>query len=105
MFEVSERDWKLFRAKMPGWQEACMERLCEEYSALLTSNEAASDKFWALEKRIHNDKKNPGVCADMRRSTMMNILFQLLNDGVITAADLSEFSPDLQDMIEFLHNR
>ena len=31
MVEVSKRDWKLFREKLPGWQESYMERLCKEY--------------------------------------------------------------------------
>jgi len=102
IMEISERDWKQFRAKLPIWQEAYMKRLCEEYVALLSSDNTPSEKFRALEKRIREDKKNPGVCADMRRSEMVFILLRLLNDGVITRADLSEFSQDLQDTAAFL---
>jgi len=39
--DISKSDWKLFREKLPGWQEAYMERLNNEYVALLTSNEKA----------------------------------------------------------------
>ena len=53
--DISKTDWKLFREKLPGWQEAYMERLNNEYVALLTSNEKASDKFWALDERIKQD--------------------------------------------------
>lgn len=66
--EVNEKDWRLFRQKLPGWQEAYMDRLNREYVALLTGEEKASDKFWELEKRIRNDKRSVGVVAEMRRS-------------------------------------
>ena len=52
MIEISKRDWKLFREKLPKWQEDYMERLCREYVELLTSDAKGSEKFWALEKRI-----------------------------------------------------
>jgi len=67
-----ESDWKLFRKKVPVWQEAYMERLVEAYQAILRSKENASEKFWTLEKRIAKDKHNPGVVIDMRRSQMRN---------------------------------
>lgn len=38
-----------------------MGRLMEEYRAILESEESSSEKFWALEKRIRQDKKAPGV--------------------------------------------
>ena len=31
MNKFSEKDWKLFRSKLPGWQEAYMEKLNQEY--------------------------------------------------------------------------
>ena len=34
-----------------------MGRLMEEYRAILESEESSSEKFWALEKRIRQDKK------------------------------------------------
>ena len=45
MRPVNESDWKLFRSRLPGWQEACMERLVEKYAALLAGPGKASDKF------------------------------------------------------------
>lgn len=56
-----ESDWKLFRKRVPVWQERYMGRLMEEYRAILESEESSSEKFWALEKRIRQDKKAPGV--------------------------------------------
>lgn len=55
-----------------------MGRLMEEYRAILESEESSSEKIWALEKRIRQDKKSPGVIVDMRRSTMRLELMQML---------------------------
>lgn len=49
---VNEKDWKLFRSRLPGWQETYMERIVEEYMELLGSEGQASEKFWALDERI-----------------------------------------------------
>lgn len=71
MYQVKEKDWKQFRKMLPEWQEAYMERLTKEYIELLSSDMQASDKFWALDKRIKDDKKCTGVIArDISRSHM-----------------------------------
>ena len=99
--EVNEKDWKLFRKRLPDWQEAYMEGLVREYAALLAGPERASDKFWALEKSVSRQKRHPGVIADMRRSMMHQHLVTLLVDGVITFADLEGFSAPLLDTLHF----
>jgi hypothetical protein len=58
MMQITEHDWKIFRKKIPDWQEAYMERLAKEYILLLQSEKKASSKFWELEKRIKEDKKS-----------------------------------------------
>ena len=65
--ECSKEDWKLFRSKIPGWQEAYMERLNKEYIQILSSEGKASDKFWELEKRIKEDKRHSGVIMEMSK--------------------------------------
>ena len=77
MYQVIEKDWKLFRELLPEWQEAYMERLVKKYIELLSSDRQASDKFWKLDKRIKQDKRRTGVLArDVKRSNM----FQLGSD-------------------------
>ena len=100
--ECSKEDWKLFRSKIPGWQEAYMERLNKEYIQILSSEGKASDKFWELEKRIYQDKRSPGVIVQLRRRDMPIQLTSLLRDGAITRDDLKEFSPELQEYLGFL---
>ena len=57
---INEADWKLLRSRLPGWQEAYMDRLNKEYIELLSGPGTASDKFWELEKRIRQNKKAIG---------------------------------------------
>ncbi len=101
----TESDWKLFKTKMSGWQEAYMEKLNQEYIELLSSSDHASNKFWALEKKIRVDKKAVGVRAEMTRAMMLTNLLSLLNEGAISPADLEEFSAPLQEYVLTVYNR
>lgn len=100
--QVNESDWELFRARLPGWQEAYMERLNNEYIELLSSPGPASDKFWRLEKRLREDKSGVGVVAQMSRSYMERNIMNLLSDGVITLDHLNGFSEDLREKMAFI---
>ena len=98
--ECSKEDWKLFHSKIPGWQEAYMERLNKEYIQILSSEGKASDKFWALEKRIYQEKRSPGVMVQLRKSDMPMQLLSMLRDGVIEWDDLKGFSPELLETLK-----
>ena len=100
----TEADGRLFRKKIAIWQEAYMEKLVREYMDLLSEDGSASDKFWALEKRIKDDKRKNGVVVDMRRSMMMQNILQLLGEGAITLDDLDGFSEDLREAVGFIWN-
>ena len=101
MYQVIEKDWKLFRRLLPGWQEAYMERLTKEYMELLSSDRQASDKFWALDKRIKQDKRRTGVLArDVKRSNMFQLIINLIYEEAIFEDDLKDFSEDLRDTVE-----
>ena len=99
MYTITEADWKVLRKYLPQWQERYMERLCREYVALLNSEQAASDKFWALEKRIREDKKSTGVVANMTRSEAVNNILRLYYDGAVNLDELTVFSEELQDFV------
>lgn len=100
--QISEHDWKIFRNKIPDWQERYMERLEADYLTLLQSEKKASAKFWKLEKRIKQDKKSPGVLIDMRRSTAINNIVNMVLDEVISLDDLEAFSDDLKEAVKFM---
>ena len=98
MYQSEEKDWKLYREKLPEWQEAYMERLIKEYVELLNSDKAASEKFWALDKRIRADRQSLGVrIIEERRSKLQNILTGLIIEHVISLDDLQDFSEELRE--------
>ena len=101
MYQVKEQDWKLFRKKLPLWQEAYMDKLNQEYIRILSGEGLASEKFWELEKRIRMDKKSVGVAADMRRSQMYSNLLSLLVNEIIQEDDLDGFSEELSETIKY----
>ena len=90
MNKFSEKDWKLFRNKISDWKEAYMEKLNKEYVALLSGKGNASDKFWKLEKRIREDKKDCGVQCEMSRSNQFYIMLSLLNEGAINILQVND---------------
>ena len=98
MADVSKHDWKLYSERLPKWQEAWMDRLNREYMEILSGDGIPSEKFWALEKRIREDKRHAGVIVrDARRSTMDLTIRELLHDGVITMEDLDGFSDEVRE--------
>lgn len=97
-----KKDWKLYREKLPEWQEAYIERLVATYVEYLTSDQSASTKFWEMEKRIKRDKKYPGVLIEVSKRDMPFDLIRLLHEGVITVGDLDDFSDELKETIRFL---
>ena len=97
----SKSDWKLLRDKLPEWQEKYMEKLIGEYVVFLSQEDKTStDKFWELEKRIKKDKKNPGVIMELNKSEATWDIVNLIRHKVISPADLSDFSEELQQDVK-----
>ncbi len=100
--EVNEKDWKLYRKRLPDWQEKYMDRLNHEYIQLLCDTKKnALDRFWELERRIKQDKYAVGVSAEMRRSKMYQNLISLIDEGAITIDDLEGFSEELIEKLKW----
>ena len=99
--DISKRDWKLFREKVPIWQENYMESLISEYITFLSDKDKnASEKFWNLEKRIKEDKRHPGVLMEMRKSEAIWDLVYLIRLKVIEYEDLEDFSNELKTEVK-----
>ena len=95
----TKRDWTLFRSKIGSWQEAYMDRLCDEYIELLSGDGDPSEKFWKLDKRIRSDKRNPGVRIEMNRTNFICNIITLINNDVISIEDLEDFSDELKGAV------
>lgn len=102
-FAMSEKDWKLFSKKYYEWKERYAAGRIEKYKKLLDSDESATDKFFELQKQIHKDSHSTVFRLPMRfsRSNMHINILALLNNGIITIDDLSEFSDEVKEMAEF----
>lgn len=98
-YGFTKKDWALFREKISDWQESYMNKLNKEYIELLSGEGRPSEKFWTLEERIRNDKKDTGVQLKMSRSNCIPNIISLLNEEVITMEDLDEFSDELKETI------
>ncbi len=98
--DFTEKDWKLFRKKIAGWQEAYMDKLNRSYIDLLSEDKKPSEKFWNLSRRITEDKKRTGVQLEMSRSKLIMNIVSLIVDKVISFEDLEEFSDELQETIK-----
>lgn len=102
IYETTKADWKLFQSQLPQWQETFMARLCDEYTAILSSSKRGSDAFWEIEKRIKEDRKRPGVLVRMEKKEMPYIILDLIRDMVITLDDLVGFSDGLKERLDDL---
>lgn len=71
----------------------------------MSSDLPASTKFWEIEKRIRKDRKRPGVCIELRKSSMFWDIAGLINDKVISMDDLEEFSDDLKEAVALILRR
>lgn len=105
MYEVKESDWKIFRKRVPQWQEDYMKKLNKEYINILSRNGSAAKNFWDLENRVFKDKRRVGVAIDMRRSKMLINILDLLEDHVINPEDLDEFSEELRKEVTQITKR
>ena len=103
MDTVNEADWKLFKEKLPVWQENYMARINKKLVSILSDESLnAGDRFWKAEKLINREKKCTGVICEMRRNAMFMNIISLLQEKAITVEDLSEFSPELQGRIKMM---
>ena len=104
-YKINEKDWKLFKSKLPKWQERYMETVVNEYQNLLNENIPASRKFWELDKLMKKYKKKSGVIVcDLSRSNMINEILELLKEKAIAMDDLNDFSSELKKYIKKLIN-
>ena len=87
--ELSRNDWKLFRERLPGWQERYMDKLTREYAEFLTNDNCRpSERFWALNKRIREDRRKPGIQLEIRKQNVVFDLAHLIADGAVSLDEL-----------------
>lgn len=83
-----------------------MEKLTREYAELLTDDRCQpSERFWALNERIREDRRKPGVQLELRKQNVVFDLAHLIADGAVSLEELDGFSEELQNTVRFLCKR
>ena len=57
MYECKEKDWKLFRKRLPVWQSNYMEKLFVKYEKIFDSDLDAGERFWTVFERMKKDSR------------------------------------------------
>jgi len=95
---MTEADCQLFQERLPQWQERLLNRLCDEYAALLTGPYRGSEAFWEVKRLIRKDMKRLEATAE----EASRIIADLLRKQVNTPEDLRDFSEGFQETVEYL---
>ena len=83
-----------------------MEKLTREYAELLTDDRCQpSERFWALNERIREDRRKPGVQLELRKQNAVFDLAHLIADGAVSLEELDGFSEELQNTVRVLYAR
>lgn len=96
----TETDWKIYKSKLPIWQEKYIASLLKKYNEIINDCSDSSKRFWHLESEINKDKNYPGVTVERKRSNMISTLVTFLNDGVIGISDIDDFSEELKETVK-----
>ena len=72
---------------------------------MLQSKKPASTKFWDLDKRIKDDKRDPGVQMQLDKGDAIYDIVKMINLEIISKEDLADFSDDLKESVQELIDR
>ena len=99
-YQGIENDWKLFKKRLPIWQENYMDKLTKEYAAILTGPGLSSERFWKVYDRYKEDLKSSGVIVHNKsRSTMLHDILNMLETDAISLEDLDGFSSEMMNTV------
>ena len=87
-----ESDWALFRERRQEWIGKYYTRLLTECAEDLYGPGTPSERFWNLEKHIHEKKRILWRLEELSRTAMHRVITDMLELNVITFADLEGFS-------------
>ena len=105
MFDISKKDWELFKEKLPNWQEAYIDRRLTQYGKKIKEKTPASIRLSELEKMMKEDKKNPGISMRLSKKDAVWDIMSLIQYGVINLSDLDDFSKELYTAVSQAFNR
>ena len=96
--EINEGDWKALRKIIPELRERYIGRLNGELRQMLESSApTATECFWNAHEKMTKESALIQNCLDdVRRSRMHQMIYAMLDCGMMHLKDLSIFSEELQ---------
>jgi hypothetical protein len=100
--EIKESDWKLFRRlHQVALERFCGRVLAELRSALADTDDRNHERYLNVFDLIRKRDKTIGrLFNDLRRSNALILLANIKHEGLLTAAELAQFSPEARQAIE-----
>ena len=104
--EIKESDWKLLRRlHQVALERFCKRVLAEVRSAAADTGDGYHDRYLRVFELIRDHDKTIGwAFNDMRRSKALILLANIKHEGLLTAAELAQFSPETRQAIETIEH-
>lgn len=98
--DITEKDWKLFKKIHPIALERFSERVLNASQGIFSNEQlSAHDKYIQLYEIFHqSNKRMAQLLDDYRRSTAIMQINLLFAESLITQAELSQFSAEIQNI-------
>ncbi|MBC8548679.1 MAG: hypothetical protein H8D23_03415 [Candidatus Brocadiales bacterium] len=96
-----ESDWKIFRKRVPEWQERYLTIKNQEITKMLSDDrKTPTERFWEAKEQMKKDARILVDCFDGHsRGKMGWYLFLMHLHKVITDEDLVDFSDSLREEV------
>jgi hypothetical protein len=100
---VLESDWKKFRDSLEAWRERYLESQNARLAAMLVEpGKTPTERFWAVQEETQKQARILRDCLDGEsRSRMFIMLLSMRQAGMITKADLADYSEKLREDVFF----
>ena len=104
--EIKESDWKLFRRLHKIALERFCERVLKEVQAAAAENtDGYHDSYLKVFTLVRDrDKTIAGAFNDPRRSNAFILLANIKHEGLLTVAELDQFSPEARQAVDAIES-
>jgi hypothetical protein len=99
--DIKESDWKVLRRLHSIALERYCQLILEEVKLATACNDSYHDCYLKVYRLIQDrDETMARVFDDLRRSTALVLLLNIINEGLLTDEELKQFSQELQSRIQ-----
>ena len=99
--DIKQTEWKVFRRLHSVALERYCQRVLEEVKLATACNDSYHDCYLKVYRLIQDrDKTIARTFGNLRRSTALVRLVDIVNEGLLTDEELKQFSQELQVQID-----